>query len=90
VYTPGVLDDLKITGTGTATLTGFDPTPAFWALTAQQPSGGGAPVFSFSATLISTVVPLPGALPLFATGLLGLVMLGRRRMKQKKLESAAA
>jgi hypothetical protein len=29
----------------------------------------------------STVVPLPGALPLFATGLVGLVLLGWRRKK---------
>src|SRR5262245_39576549 len=36
VFTPGVpgstLDQLVISGTGIATLTGFDPTPAFWTL----------------------------------------------------------
>src|SRR3974390_1307383 len=31
---------------------------------------------------VGTVVPLPGALPLFATGLVGLGLLGRRRMKK--------
>jgi hypothetical protein len=34
-------------------------------------------------------VPIPGALPLFASGILGLVVLGRKRKKQK-LESAIA
>jgi hypothetical protein len=32
-------------------------------------------------TSVSTVVPLPGALPLFATGLVGLGLLGRRKRK---------
>jgi hypothetical protein len=45
---------------------------------------GGAtpPTFNFAFTLSGvTVVPLPGALPLFATGLVGLVLLGWRRKK---------
>jgi hypothetical protein len=33
-------------------------------------------------------IPLPGALPLFATGLAGLVVLGRRRMKQAAASAA--
>ena len=36
----------------------------------------------------TSAVPLPGALPLFATGLAGLVLLGRRRMKQAAASAA--
>ena len=36
----------------------------------------------------TAVIPIPGALPLFATGLAGLVMLGRRRMKQAAASAA--
>jgi hypothetical protein len=46
--------------------------------------GGGttAPTFNFTFTLSGeTAVPLPGALPLFATGLAGLGLLGWRRKK---------
>ena len=46
---------------------------------------GGAtpPTFNFAFTLSgATVVPLPGALPLFATGLVGLLLLGWRRKKK--------
>ena len=35
-----------------------------------------------------SAIPLPGALPLFATGLAGLVVLGRRRMKQAAASAA--
>lgn len=37
---------------------------------------------------VTAVIPLPGALPLFATGLAGLVVLGRRRMKQAAASAA--
>ena len=36
----------------------------------------------------TSVIPLPGALPLFATGLAGLIVLGRRRMKQVAASAA--
>ncbi len=36
-----------------------------------------------------SAVPLPGALPLFATGIAGLVLLGRRKMKKQAAASAA-
>ena len=36
----------------------------------------------------TSVIPLPGALPLFATGLAGLIVLGRRRMKQAAASAA--
>jgi hypothetical protein len=44
--------------------------------------GSPAPTFNFAFTLSGdTVVPLPGALPLFATGLAGLGLLGWRRKR---------
>ena len=43
--------------------------------------GSPAPTFNFAFTLSGTTVPLPGALPLFATGLVGLGLLGWRRKK---------
>jgi len=36
----------------------------------------------------TSVIPIPGALPLFATGLAGLIMLGRRRMRQAAASAA--
>ena len=45
--------------------------------------GSTPPTFNFAFTLSGdTVVPLPGALPLFATGLAGLGLLGWRRKKR--------
>ena len=53
-------------------------------------SSGTACASTFFATPSGQVgaVPLPGALPLFATGLVGLVVLGRRRMKQAAASAA--
>jgi hypothetical protein len=55
-----------------------------------QISTGTACSSTFFATPSGQVsaVPLPGALPLFATGLAGLVVLGRRRMKQAAASAA--
>jgi len=54
---------------------------------------GGVPATTMAGSLssgetIPTTVPLPGALVLFGSGLIGLAALGRR--KRKQLESAAA
>lgn len=69
-------------GTGTATLTGFDPTPGFWSFSASQASSTS--VFTFSSTNIS---PIPGVPDSGTTALLlgvGLMGLGfaARRMKR--------
>ena len=50
-------------------------------------AGGGNAQSTIDVSL--SPVPIPGALPLFASGILGLVVLGRKRKKQK-LESAIA
>ena len=96
VFTPGTpgltLDQLVISGSGLVTLTGFEATAAIWSLTTQGVGlDGGSGTFTFSATLIATptAVPLPGALSLFATGIVGLVALGRRR-KKSRLKSGVA
>jgi hypothetical protein len=81
-----VFNTLTISGTGYADLTNFDQTPIAWLLTTQ--GAAGASTYTFSATEVAAV-PLPGALPLFASGIVGLWALGRKRKKQK-LESAIA
>jgi hypothetical protein len=67
-------ENLDITGTGTATLTGFDPTPGSFDLTSQSSSGDAT--FTFSSTTVVRPVPEPGSLAIFGTALLGLVGLG--------------
>src|SRR5262245_6501352 len=69
---------LDVMGTGTVRLTGFDPTPANFLLTAQ----GTGPV-TFSATTVAVPGPIVGAgLPGLIAALGGLVALARRRRKQ--------
>ena len=79
VFTPGNGGaSLTITGTGIMSLTGFNNTPlSSFILTAN--TAGGTFSMSASAASVASVVPLPGALPLFAGGLVGLWALGRRR-----------
>jgi hypothetical protein len=61
-------------------LTGFNSTPlSSFLLTAN--TAGGTFSMSASAAAVASVVPLPGALPLFAGGLVGLWALARRRRK---------
>jgi hypothetical protein len=73
---------LDLSGTGIVTLTGFDPTPGSFFLSGQ---GGTGVNLTFSSTV--SAVPLPAALPLFATGLGALGLLGWRR-KRKALAAA--
>jgi hypothetical protein len=71
-------DFLVITGTGTVSGNGFDPTPGIWNFTSQSPDANG--VFSFSASNGSTGgVPDGGTtVALLGIGLFGVEMLRRK------------
>jgi hypothetical protein len=64
---------------GTINVTGFDPTPGVFGLSVQNDLAN----VSFSST--TSAVPLPGALPLFASGLGALGFVGWRKRKKAKL-----
>jgi hypothetical protein len=75
---------LVVTATGTISFTGEEsgttglgPTGVFYAATYTQLPGG-----PINALIVDTTVPLPAALPLFATGIGGLGLLGWRRKRK--------
>jgi hypothetical protein len=68
---------ISVLGTGTLTITGFDPTPGTWGFAA-----GRADMLTFTSTATpQTVVPEPGSMFLLGTGLLGLSAAARRRFR---------
>jgi len=66
---------LLLSGTGTVSAAGFDDTPGSWELSAQT---ADQKTFSWSASS-ATVVPVPAAVWLFGSGLIGMAGIARRR-----------
>jgi hypothetical protein len=66
-------NSISLEGTGTAFITGFDPTGGDFSLTLNQ----NGQAFSFSSS--AGVVPLPPAVWLFGSGLLGMIGIARRK-----------
>jgi hypothetical protein len=62
---------LFLTGTGSVSGNGFDITPAAWSLSAQSTAG------TYSMTV--SAVPVPAAVWLFGSGLIGLVAAAKRK-----------
>jgi hypothetical protein len=65
-------EKLKLSGTGLLSGNGFDATSATWTFSAQNAS-------SYSMSITAAVVPVPAAVWLFGSGLIGLVGLARRK-----------
>ena len=70
---------LNITGVGTVSGNGFDPTPARWAFTVQNAGGGTGDFFSFSANTYSQGVPDGGS----AVALLGISLVAIEFVRRK-------
>jgi hypothetical protein len=68
------LGTLILSGLGTLTFTGFDPTPAIMTITAQ---GNGATSYSGTVVVAAAAVPEPASM-LMGVGLAGLAVIRRR------------
>mgnify|MGYP003574540567 FL=1 len=71
---PRSTTNLSLSGSGTVSGAGFDPTDGNWEFTANTANGT---TFSWSSSTVA--VPIPAAIWLFGSGLLGMVSIARRR-----------
>lgn len=67
---------LGITGTGTISGNGFDPTPGIWTFSSQSPSAGG--IFSFSSGTASSVPDSGTTVILLLVGLAAVEVVRRK------------
>ncbi len=68
---------LLLSGTGLLTAPGYEPTPGAWRLSSQTVDQN---TFTWSSSTASTaVVPVPAAVWLFGSGLIGIAGIARRR-----------
>jgi hypothetical protein len=70
---------LNITGFGTASGNGFDPTPGTWSFTSSDSNGQNQTTFGFQAQ--STAVPEPSTVALLGAGISSLIASRKRRAK---------
>jgi len=70
---------LDVSGVGTISGNGFDPTPGTWSFNSTQADGSSNPTFSFQAN--SAAVPEASPLALFGMGVLGLI--GQQALRRK-------
>lgn len=73
VDSASTFDRLKFSGTGMLSGNGYDVTGATWTLSANSTGS------SYSMSISAAVVPVPAAVWLFGSGLLGLVGIARRK-----------
>ena len=71
---------LVITGSGTVSGNGFDPTAMDWSLTTQSSGGQTRTTFSFSANGVAVGVPDGGS----AIALLGIALIGIEVLRRKR------
>lgn len=74
---------LTVTGNGTATLTGYDPTPGSFTLTTQGPNDTAV---TWSSTTVAGAIDVsePGSLALLGVSLIGLGMVGANRKRIRR------
>lgn len=77
-FTGGALPSLNVTGAGTLTLTGFDPTPGIYDITTQGPTTAQV---TFSATSVGSAVPEPTSMAVLGSSLFALAWMIRRRQR---------
>ena len=72
---------LDVTGVGTISGNGFDPTPGTWSFTSTQSDGSSNPTFSFQSQ--TAAVPEASTVSLTAMGVLGLLFCRLLRRQSK-------